>query len=634
MTPMTRASVPQSPRCQPLAGSVQTTRGLVHRNGEFELACWHGEADTLPRVMPSRGADGEIDAAHVDLVVPIGVVSGRGETPAVEVGLSTVPAEPGGERRYGTEDGGGVEVVNRSLMAREVHRGSRARSDPAVLDQRRHSVDLDRAVLDADQRTTFYRLVARGLPRDALVRYTISATTPMLTGAARSAFELCACVPEFTADNVRHVEIGPDDEDDDHRGLHSWVPMHTRRDGLDHVRVDFLSTILPDGAGDRPPVRIRVGEELVDVGADRDGFAADEHVRLAILDRQLDSVVVSVPAPDDGSLPAVRVHAPTSDLAPGPVAVDLAPREQRPVWLMIINYCIQGLNDLFEVPVDRYPDLRTYMRVTMRDEAGTWSSRPGSGEDADPDGYALTFDGHRYFGVPAMWAFNAPVLTMIAHDCPEDFAALRRDVAQRLVVPVNAGFGAHRTPYYRHESNLQEIRRGHEVIKAFLPESDPEGLRTYYPDQRLYGGTPQEHEVYAAHGDLVRYLVLDRSTLAEDVGGPAHRAFFQKEIDFRGNRLLVDPRTGATILPIEDVVRDTVVGGSDDEADRGKGGLGPAQGAAAGARTQCGRVGPAGAAGLRRRRGQGLGQRVVRRRLLRPASAFQRQVPGHAVLAA
>ena len=237
---------------------------------------------------------------------------------------------------------------------------------------------------------------------------------------------------------------------------------------------------------------------------------------------------------------------------------------------MIVNYCIQGLNDLFEVPVNRYPDLRTYMRVTMRDEAGTWSSRPGSGEDADPDGYALTFDGHRYFGVPAMWAFNAPVLTMIAHDCPEDFAALRRDVAQRLVVPVNAGFGAHRTPYYRHESNLQEIRRGYEVVNAFLPESAPEGLSVYYPDQRLYGGTPQEHEVYAARGDLVRYLVLDRSTLAEDVGGPAHRAFFQKEIDFRGNRLLVDPRIGATILPIGDVVRDTMVGGSDDEADRGK----------------------------------------------------------------
>ena len=331
MTPMTRASAPQSPRCQQLAGSVQSTRGHVHRNGEFELACWHGEADTLPRVMASRNADGEVDPAHVDLVVPIGVVSARGDTAKVEVRLSTVPAEPGGERQYSTEDGGGVEVVNRSLMAREVHRGSRARSDPAVLDQRRHSVDLDRAVLDADQRTTFYRLVVPGLPRDALVRYTISATTPMLSGAARSAFELRACVPEFTADDVRHVKIGPDSEKDDHRGLRSWVLMHTRRDRMDHLRVDFLSAILPDRAGDRPPVRITVGDELVDVAADRNGLAADEHVRIPILDRQLDSVVVSVPAPDDGSLPAVRVHAPTSDPAHRAVAVDLTFRELRPV---------------------------------------------------------------------------------------------------------------------------------------------------------------------------------------------------------------------------------------------------------------------------------------------------------------
>ena len=420
MTPMTRASAPQSPRCQQLAGSVQSTRGLVHRNGEFELACWHGEADTLPRVMASRNADGEVDPAHVDLVVPIGVVSARGDTATVEVGLSTVPAEPGGERQYSTEDGGGVEVVNRSLMAREVHRGSRARSDPAVLDQRRHSVDLDRAVLDADQRTTFYRLVVPGLPRDALVRYTISATTPMLTGAARSAFELRACVPEFTADDVRHVEIGPDSEKDDHRGLRSWVLMHTRRDRMDHLRVDFLSTILPDRAGDRPPVRItrrrRVGRRR----------RRPERVRSRRARPAADPGPAARLGGRLGARPGRRVPAgragPRPDERPGTraVAVDLAPRELRPVWLMIVNYCIQGLNDLFERAPSTATPPRTYMRVTMRDEAGTWSSRPGSGEDADPDGYALTFAGTRYFGVPAMWAFNAPVLTMIAHDCPKD----------------------------------------------------------------------------------------------------------------------------------------------------------------------------------------------------------------------
>jgi hypothetical protein len=225
-------------------------------------------------------------------------------------------------------------VVNRSIMARGVYRGSRLRSDPAVLDERRHSVDLDRAVLDADQRTTFYRLVVRGLPRDALIHYTISATTPMLTGEARSAFELRASVPEFTADNVRHVEIGSDEGTDEHRGLRSWVLMHTRHDGMDHVRVDFLSTISPNRAGDRPAVRISVGDESFDLGARRNALGSDEHARLAVLDRQLDSVLVSVPTPEGGALPVVRVLAPADEPAQGERIVDLTRRQLRPVWLM------------------------------------------------------------------------------------------------------------------------------------------------------------------------------------------------------------------------------------------------------------------------------------------------------------
>ena len=72
-------------------------------------------------------------------------------------------------------------------------------------------------------------------------------------------------------------------------------------------------------------MRIAVGDETFDVGADRSGSGADQYVPIAILDRQLDSVLVSVPVPDDGSLPAVRVHAPTGDAAHGATAVDLHP---------------------------------------------------------------------------------------------------------------------------------------------------------------------------------------------------------------------------------------------------------------------------------------------------------------------
>ncbi|OLT14347.1 hypothetical protein BJF78_02625 [Pseudonocardia sp. CNS-139] len=555
--------------CTPPGGTFERARGVVRRDGSVVLACWHAETDTLPRVVAHQGPDGVTDPALVDLVVPIGVVSAWGETARVEVEVRTDPPEPAGPRRY-TSDDGGVEALNRSILAREARRRSPLRGEPDVLDARRHVVDLDRAVLDAGPEKGFHRVTVRGLPKDALVTYAVRASTRMVAGPAEAAYAVRASLPEFGADDVRAVRV-PGDWPGDLPELRHWTLMHTRSGGVDHVRVDFLSTVLPGRDADRPPVRITVGGTVVDVGADRGGARPDEPVLVPLLDRQLDAVLVSVPAPADGSLPAVSVQAPEWD--PGS-PVDLAAGPPRPVWLMIVNYCIQGLNDLFGAPVDRYDPPRTYTGVTMRDEFGTWSSRPGSGEDGDPDGYALTFEGHRYFGVPSMWAFNAPVLTMIAHDCPQDFAEIRRDVADRgVVVPVNAGYGAHRTPYYTATTNREEIRRGHEVIGALLPGSPADGLACYYPDQRLYGGTPQEHEVFAAHPELVRYLVLDRSTLCFEAGDASglQRPFFPEAgPGFAGNRLLSDPRTGATVLPIEDAVREAMVGGSDDEAERGK----------------------------------------------------------------
>jgi hypothetical protein len=555
---------PLPPVGQPLPGVLHAERGRVTRDGNFALACWHAETDTLPRVVGQRG-----DPDRVALVLPIGVASNDGETARVEVRLWTEPPEPA-ERRF-RSDGGGIEVLNRSILAREVRRGSPLRGEPAVLDARRHDVDLDRAVTDAGDGTTFYRLVVADLPRDALVHYTISATTPMVDVAARCSFTLRASIPEFTAQDVRAVQLPAAGSTVPE--LRHWTALHTRRDGLDHVRVDFLSTIVPGQESARPAVRIAVGGTEIDVGADRNEAGAGEHVLLPLLDRQRDSVLVSEPVPPDHGLPEVRVLAPAGDPQPDDVRVDLASSPPQPVWLMIVNYCIQGLNDLFDLPLDDpYPRPRTYMALTMRDERGTWSSRPGSGEDGDPDGYALTFEGHRYFGIPSMWAFNAAVLTMIAHDCPDDLEQIQADVTQRgTVVPVNAGFGAHRTPYYTARANLEEIRRGRDAIAAFLPGAPAEGLAVYYPDQRLYGGTPQEYQVYADNDELVRYLVLDRASLCHSTGDDVQQRFFPAGApDFLGNRLLHDPRSGARILPIEDAVREAMVGGSNDESERGK----------------------------------------------------------------
>ena len=531
-------------------------RGQVFRAGRFFLGCWHGETDTLPWV--ERRAD---DAGLVDVVLPFGVASVVGEVPRVSVEVDIA-----GERRtYGTEDGGGISPVTPSSVARRVGAGRRLRGEPGVLELRHHLVDIAEATA-RNQQNAFFQLVVERVPRDAVVRYTISATTALAVRSATVAFELQAAAPDFGPGDLCGAG-GPRPGGAAQPGLARWALLHRRAGGFDHLRLDLLSTI-PDGEDAkrdaRPAASIEVdGAPAVVADADWSGRPDDEYIRIPLIDRELDSILVSVPVPPDGHLPHVEIRTGRKKVVSA-ARVELAARIQ-PVRLMFINYCIQQLNDLFEVPNDKYDPPRTYMQVTMRDERGSWSSRPGSAEDGDPDGYALTLDAHRYYGVPSMWAFNAGVLTMIAHDCPDELRRIRDDVRAGLVLPVNAGFGAHRPPYYTADTNREEIRRGQEVISAFIPEAPPEGLRVYYPDQRLYEATAAETEVYA-EDDLVTHLVLDRSTLCS----ADHRQFFPHGGP-AANRLLRDPRTGGRlILPIEDEVRDAIIAGDEDDRTRGK----------------------------------------------------------------
>jgi hypothetical protein len=89
----------------------------------------------------------------------------------------------------------------------------------------------------------------------------------MVDVAARCSFTLPASIPEFTAQDVRAVQLPAAGSTVPE--LRHWTALYTRRDGLDHVRVDFLSTIVPGQESARPAVRIAVGETEIDVGADR-----------------------------------------------------------------------------------------------------------------------------------------------------------------------------------------------------------------------------------------------------------------------------------------------------------------------------------------------------------------------------
>jgi hypothetical protein len=549
---------------------------VVASAGEVVLACWHAETDTLPWVRDIVDEDGEVDPGRVVVRLPVGVFSRFGEAARVRV---DVRVDGGAGRVYSTDDDGGLEVV-RPQFGQGPLQQYRGHEPWRLLDARHHRVDLDRsAVRDVAQKTYF--LLELTVERDALLDYVVSATTPLVRSghpadlAATSAFALRASAPAFGPDSLIAVEAPPGQRDEAAAGLDRWVLLRADAAGFTHLRLDLLSTILPgDRAADRPRIRMGVGDVVVDLGEQRDRYGPLDRVLLPLLDRDADTVLLTVPSEVVGNR-AVQVQ-----VGERARQVDPAARPLRRVRFAIVNFAIQGHNDLFAEPRGPYDPPRTYMQLTMRDERGVFSSRPGSDEDGEPDGYALTLGAHRHYRIPAMWAFNAGVLTMIAHDCPKDLAEIRQDIVNKVLVPINPGFGAHRPPFYRDRTNIEEIRRGADVVKAFLPEAPDVGLRTYHPDQRLYEARDSEVAAYRESG-LVDYVVLDRSGLCHGAGdppgtgpgtGPTQEQFFDRP-GLPADQVHRDPHTGRRILPIEDVARESFMG-SDDDAERGKAGWG------------------------------------------------------------
>jgi hypothetical protein len=561
------------PQCSSLDGRLTAVRGEVRLNGEVLLTCWHAETDTLPWVQDITTDDGQVvEGEHLDVFVPVGVFSRFGEIAHV-----TVEVEVDGERRvYSNDDDGGLDVVRPAFVHGPLQQ-YRGHEPWRLLDAKHHRVDLDRHAVQNVAQKTYYLLELR-VERDALLDYVVSATTPLVRSghdggfAATSAFSFRASAPVFGPDSLIAVEA-PEGKS---AALDRWALLRQDAGDLVHLRLDLLSTILGDGRqSQRPQIRITVGDIAVDLGDPRTEYGPQDRVLLPLLDREADTVLLTVPAEQlQGHTVDVQTWGPD-----GPIRrVDPTARPLRRVRFAIVNFAIQGHNDLFAEPRGPYVPPRTYMQLTMRDERGVFSSRPGSNEDGDPDGYALTLGAHRHYGIPAMWAFNAGVLTMIAHDCPDDLEQIREDITNGVLVPINPGFGAHRPPFYQAETNIEEIRRGADVIKAFLPETPEVGLRTYHPDQRLYEARDCEVAAYTEPG-LVRYVVLDRSGLCHGDGvppgtgpgsGPEQTRFFD-DPGLPADQVHRDPHTDTRILPIEDKARESFMGG-DDDAERGKAG--------------------------------------------------------------
>jgi hypothetical protein len=537
----------------------------------MNILCWHGQTDTLPSVRSTAPRAGVAEVVEVvEVTLRIGLsIEGDASDPEPQV-LVTVEGEltPGPGQAVTRN----AREITREFVQSLLDKAAAKRGRAGAYEPARPYLDI--AYHFQQTRNRYFEVKFPGLPYGATFSYTISYQVHGVVGYAggsqpnnqtRQRHRLVLVDPRFTGDDIRWVNA-PVDAHHEHWWTLSIVSDH----GFTCVRLDMVTTIYDydyDYARDYfrlPCVKLTCGHSPeIDVGV-----VQLDPTPMPIIDRNTDSILVCVAEPRDGeSLSALSVTTGLDEKDTKTVSVDLSTATGYwPTRLMLLNYCIQGLNDLFAPALSAYTPPRTYIEVTMRDELAAYSSRPEKKEEGEADGYEYTLDAHRYYNVKSQWAFNAGVLNLMAHDTPRMLQKLQADVSTGLIAPCNAGFGAHRPSYYMEETNRRELERGEEVIRNTLRYAG-QAVKTYYPDQRLFKGSQAELGAYRTCS--IEYLVFDRSTVC---GGPldASTPFFQKPNDRRGNYLWTLQGENIGILLIEDQFRDQIDGASDDERLRGK----------------------------------------------------------------
>ena len=490
-----------------------------------DYSAWHYAPDAPVRL--TRGSDGRVD---LHILVGAWSAAPTAETVTVRWQVTDGPGA-GAESVVPTAD---VTPVDAEFADR-----LRAVDDAPVTGPRPLAVAPYRLAL-ARRGNRYAEAVVRGVAEGATVRYTVDVRPTSGAPITLGPYSVVAAVPEFAAADVVGgrfgdlVDAGP-----------AWVGHVRRRDGVTHVRVD-----LDDIPADGPlPVRVRIGGTWL--SADYLTAPSNPGGRLPLLDWAADTVTFSGPDPDGA-----------------PVEFDVGGRRvgeadaggQGRARLLIAHFCIQAINDLLEEPFDGYVPPRTYMQVTMADEDGRYSSRPGA-ERINPGGYRDGLTMHRRFGVPYHLALNGGVLVLTAHDCPDDLAAMRADLDAGLMHPAIAGYGSHRIPYYSAEANVRDITAGVEAITTYLGASarPPD---VFYPDQRLYRQRPAT--VAALQTAPVRYVVLDSATgyydnaASAEPSGPGY--------DLGPGMLWTDRASGAHVLFIDTTLKDQALGANLDPA--------------------------------------------------------------------
>jgi hypothetical protein len=229
-----------------------------------------------------------------------------------------------------------------------------------------------------------------------------------------------------------------------------------------------------------------VDSPRLDLAARKTPIASKWHLpSLPVISEQFDYVTFTVPRASipDGYELIWRGRA-IATMRSGKLTPNELPTV-RPIRLMFIHYANQSLNDLFESPNKSYAPPRSYIQTTMRDELGTFSSRPSSNETGIGDGYDYVFERHREYKLPAIVAMNGGFLAMLAQDARGDFRRIVDGIKAGFFEPAIGGWAGHRMLYFTEETNRAPIQYGIDLFENLLPGTG----RVFHPNSRLYAAT-------------------------------------------------------------------------------------------------------------------------------------------------
>ena len=596
------------------------------------LTCWTAtDLETQPRI--SRGANDTVEATFVvgvwtsfDLVPELkghAATLAREETP---LGIGADPTPAPGASNWALVDQDQLIITPITLDGLQAQ-------DPlptdlsqlkAWLEARRHVTDV-RARLEAQPTvetffgiTHYFQVHIRSLPSGRLLRFHADATLGDLAEVTASSAPVGQWLVwhEFGAEDLVASHVHPGDGHEDQ----NWLLLHHRDEGFDYLRLDLLTT---HNLGPRhgrasgiAPVSITLenGEcfdfgkpwPLPDTGP-WDGFVT------GLLDRSTDSVLLTVPR-HDAPLRSITVTTrndraefeqvvavlgPTAGPAATTGAADRLltdlPKPPAAVGLMIIGYLNQALNDLFAQPLAAYQPPRNFAQVTYQDEKALFSSRPEARENDIPDGYRYVLEAQKAYGLRMVWSWNGGAALLLKHGLePAQFdeivAATRPDPGQPhgdrpLISIANCGYGARRNRYYGLVSNRKELEYADALLGRLFPvdpaaDSSAVGRSRsrptdgiYFSDSRVWTDLPAERAAVQEVGrDLVRYLVIDRSTATHQPhDGAEALCFVGPDAPGReGNYLWRHPDLGLDFLVSEDDLRQHIVNAGTDEIARGQ----------------------------------------------------------------